>query len=103
NHVDVPSETLPLIYEAFRGPAYPDYKKDKAALDLLAPLAFGENSELYQKLVLQEQKVEELSYSFDDHVDPELFNVTAKVKEPKDMDYVRQQILDTYKRFSTEA
>src|SRR5437762_5144094 len=103
NHVDWPSETLPLIYVAFRGPAYSDYKKDKATLDLLAPLAFGENSELYQKLVLQEQKVEELSYSFDDHVDPELFNVTAKVKELKDMDYVRQQILDTYKRFSTEA
>src|SRR5712691_5903996 len=45
NHVDWPSETLPLIYVAFRGPAYSDYKKDKAALDLVAPLAFGENSD----------------------------------------------------------
>jgi len=103
NHVEWPSETLPLIYVAFRGPAYSDYKKDKAALDLVAPLAFGENSDLYQKLVLQEQKVEELSYSFDDHVDPELFYVSAKVKDLKDVDYVRQQILDTYKRFSNEA
>ena len=103
NHVDWPSDTLPLIYVAFRGPAYSDYKKDKAALDLLAPLAFGENSDLYQKLVLQEQKVEELSFSFEDRVDPELFYVSAKVKDLKDMDYVRQQILDTYKRFSSEA
>jgi len=103
NHVDWPSETLPLIYMSFRGPAYSDYNKDKAALDLLAPLAFGENSDLYQKLVLQEQKVEELSYSFDDHVDPELFYVSAKVKDLKDIDYVRQQILDTYKRFSSEV
>ncbi len=103
NHVDWPSETLPLIYVAFRGPAYSDYNKDKAALDLLAPIAFGENSDLYQKLVLQEQRVEELSPSFDDHVDPELFYVSAKVKDLKDMDYVRQQILDTYKRFSTEV
>ena len=53
--------------------------------------------------MLQEQKVEELSYSFDDHVDPELFYVSAKVKDLKDIDYVRQQILDTYKRFSSEV
>jgi zinc protease len=34
-HVDWPSETLPLVYVAFRGPAYSDDTKDKAALDLL--------------------------------------------------------------------
>jgi len=102
NHVDWPSETLPIIYVGFRGPAYSDEKKDKAALDLLAPIAFGDNSDLNQKLVLQEQKVDTLSYTFEDRRDPELFFVTAKVKDPKDMDYVRQQILDTYKRFATE-
>ena len=102
NHVDWPSDTLPLVYVAFRGPAYSDYTKDKAALDLLAPIAFGENSDLYQKLVLKEQKVEELSYSFEDRVDPELFLVSAKVKDAKDLNYVRQQILATYKRFTTE-
>jgi len=102
NHVDWPSETLPLIYVAFRGPAYSDEKKDKAALDLLAPIAFGENSDLYQKLVLKEQKVDSLSFSFEDRADPELFLVTAKVKDVKDTDYVQQQILETYKRFAKE-
>jgi zinc protease len=102
NHVDWPSDTLPLVYVAFRGPAYSDYTKDKAALDVLAPIAFGENSDLYQKLVLKEQKVEELSYSFEDRADPELFLVSAKVKDLKDLNYVRQQILATYKRFTTE-
>src|SRR6266566_5759669 len=101
-HVDWPSETLPLMYIAFRGPAYSDYKKDKATLDLLAPLAFGENSDLYQKLVLKEQKVDQLSVTFEDRADPELFLVTATLKDLKDMDYVRQQILDTYRRFTTE-
>lgn len=101
-HVDWPSETLPLVYVGFRGPAYSDYKKDKAALDLLAPIAFGENSDLYQKLVLKEQKVEGLSYSFEDRVDPELFYVSARVKDEKDLNYVRDQILATYKRFTTE-
>ena len=102
NHVDWPSDTLPLVYVAFRGPAYSDYKKDKAALDLLAPIAFGDNSDLYQKLVLKEQKVDSLSYSFADRADPELFLVGAKVKDVKDSDYVRQQILETYKRYATE-
>jgi len=101
-HVDWPSETLPLVYVAFRGPAYSDESKDKAALDLLAPIAFGENSDLYQKLVLQEQKLDSLSYTFEDRADPELFLVAAKLKDVKDTDYVRQQILETYRRFAKE-
>jgi zinc protease len=102
DHVDWPSETLPLVYVAFRGPAYSDAKKDKAALDLLALIAFGENSDIYQKLVLKEQKVDNLYYSFEDRADPELFLVGARVKDVRDMDYVQQQILQSYKRFSTE-
>ena len=101
-HVDWPSETLPLMYVAFRGPAYSDVKKDKAALDLLAPIAFGENSDLYQKLVLKEQKVDQLGFSFDDRADPELFLVNARVKDEKDMNYVRQQILETYQHYTKE-
>jgi zinc protease len=100
-HVPWPSETLPLIYVGFRGPAYSDEQKDKAALDLLAPIAFGDNSDLYQQLVLKEQKVESLDYSSANRTDPELFLVSARVKEEKDVDYVRQQIMETFKRFST--
>lgn len=102
DHVDWPSETLPIVFVAFRGPAYSDEKKDKIALDLLAPIAFGENSDLYQKLVLEEQKVDNLYYLFEDRADPELFTVGAKVKDAKDMDYVRQQILGTFQRFAAE-
>lgn len=102
NHVDWPSETLPLVYVAFRGPAYSDEKKEKAALDLLASIAFGENSDLYQKLVLKEQKLDSLSFVFEDRADPELFVVAAKLKDVKDTDYVRQQILATYRRYATE-
>jgi len=102
SHVDWPSETLPLVYVAFRGPAYSDEKKEKAALDLLAPIGFGENSDLYQKLVLTEQKLDSLSYIFEDRADPELFLVAAKLKDVKDTDYVRQQILEAYRRYATE-
>ncbi|HKQ73784.1 MAG TPA: pitrilysin family protein [Blastocatellia bacterium] len=101
-HVEWPSPTLPHIAIAFRGPAYSDEKKDKAALDLLAAIAFGENSDLYRRLALKEQKVDLLEVSFDNQVDPELFTVFARIKDPKDVDYARDQILDAFKRYTKE-
>ncbi|HYP53158.1 MAG TPA: pitrilysin family protein [Pyrinomonadaceae bacterium] len=101
-HVEWPNPTLPYLAVAFRGPAFSDTEKDKAALDLLAAIAFGENSELYQRLVLKEQKVDFLSTSFDDQVDPELFVVFTRVKNPRDVDNVREQILSTFARYRTE-
>jgi zinc protease len=101
-HIDWPSQTLPHMVVAFRGPAFSTEKKDKAALDLLVPIAFGDNSDLYQKLVLKEQKIDALFPSFDDTIDPELFAIFARVKDAKDVDYVRDQILATFKRYATE-
>jgi zinc protease len=101
--IDWPSPTNPYVTVAFRGPAYSDEKKDKAALDLLASIAFGENSDLYQRMVLKEQKVDSWDVSFDNQIDPELFAVIVRVKDPKDMDYVRDQILATFKRYTTES
>jgi zinc protease len=100
--VEWPSETLPHLAIAFRGPAFSDEKKDKAALDLLAAVAFGENSDIYQQLVLKEQKVDVLEVSSEDQLDPELFTVFVRIKEPKDVDYVRDQILATFKRYTKE-
>lgn len=102
-HVDWPSPTLSWVVVAFRGPAYSDTTKDKAALDLLAAIAFGENSELYQRLVIKEQKAtDDFGPDFENKIDPELFGVWSAVKSPEDIDYVRDQILATYKRYTTE-
>ena len=68
----------------------------------LDKIAFGENSDLYQKLVLKEQKVDFLGPSFGYRMDPELFTVLARIKDAKDVDYVREQILATLKRYTTE-
>jgi zinc protease len=100
--VDWPSPTLPYVAVAYHGPAYSDQKKEKPALDFLVPIAFGENSELYQKLVLKEQKVDMLMTSFDDQIDPELFAVVARVKDGKDIGYVRDAIVATFDRFAEE-
>jgi zinc protease len=96
-HVDWPTRTLPWVAVAYKNPAYTDSEPDSAALDAIAYLGFSRNSELYQKLVVQEQKVDMLNGSNPDNVDPNLFEILARVKNPADMDYVRDQILETVK------
>ncbi len=97
--VDWPSPTLPIVEIAFKGPAYNDATKDGAALDALAYLAFSSTSDLYQKLVVQEQKADAIFGGASDSVDPGLFEITARVKKLEDLEYVRDQILGTVKSF----
>ena len=101
-HIDWPNPTLPYVAVSFRGPAYSDVEKDKIALDLLGAIAFGENSDIYQRLVLKEQKVDFISAGGGDQIDPELFTVFTRVKKEDDVKYVREQILANVKRFTEE-
>jgi len=100
--IDWPSPTLPLVEIAFHGPAYSDSDKDWAALDALATLAFSRNSDLYEKLVVREQKVDRLIADMSQSVDPNLFEVEARVKKAEDVSYVREQILETIKKFQDD-
>lgn len=99
NHVAWTSATLPIVTVAFKGPAYNDSTKDSAALDALAYLAFSQNSDLYQKLVVQEQKADALQGDAPGNVDPSLFEITARVKKAEDLNYVRDRILEAVKGF----
>lgn len=100
-HVDWTSPTLPWIAVAYKGPAFSDEQKDMPSMDLISNLGFSENSELYQRLVIKEQKVDALFASFEDHIDPYLLTVMARVKDPKDLTYVRQEIIKTFDSFKT--
>ncbi|MBZ5620352.1 MAG: insulinase family protein [Acidobacteriia bacterium] len=99
NHVDWPSPTLPIVTIAFKAPAYDDATKEAAALDVLAFLAFSANSDLYQSLVVQEQKADLLSGSSPNNVDPSLFEIIARVKKPGDIEFVRDRILAAIRGF----
>lgn len=101
-HIEWNSPTLPHVTVAYRAPAFSETEKDAAALDLLAAIVFGDNSDLYQKLVLQEQKAVWVSPDFENHVDAELFGVWAQVKDEKDLNYVRDEIINTYKKYTKE-
>src|SRR6185295_659574 len=76
-------------------------QKDKPALDLISSLGFSQNSDLYQKLVIKEQKVDSLFADFEDHRDPYLLTVAARVKDPKDVDYVKAELIKAFDSFKT--
>ncbi len=95
-HVPWNSSTLPWVTVAFRGPAFSDTKKDPAAMQTLFDLEFGETSDLYNRLVNEEQKVDRLFYDADPGVDPNLYTVFARVKKMDDAIDVRDEILKTF-------
>ena len=100
-HVDWASSTLPWLAVTWRGPAYTDDGPDTVALDAIARLGFSSASTLYQKLVMDEQKVDALFAGPPDNVDPELFGVQARVKKAADLPDLEQRIEAAVAEFST--
>jgi zinc protease len=97
--VDWPSPTLPIVSIGFKAPAYTDDKRDTAALDAFSFLAFSPSSDLYQKLVVEEQKVDLLRAYSPSNIDPALFGIDARVKKEADIEYVRDRILAAIAEF----
>ena len=94
-HVPWASETLPWVSVAYLGPAFDERSKDSGAMEILAALYFGSTSDLYKRLVVTEQKVDQLLVDPSSSVDASLFTVLARVKNPADAVYVRDQIMAT--------
>lgn len=94
-HVPWATQTLPWVSVAFHGPSGMQFG-DQAAMDVLFDLEFGQTSDLYKKLVEDEQKVDQLFSFGGPRVDPTLFTVFARVKNMNDAVYVRDEILKTF-------
>jgi zinc protease len=93
--IDVPfdGQTLPVLCIAFKGERMLPTDRRMVAGSLIGELLFGETSELYKKLVLNEQRVESMFQGFDEpHRDPNLWSVFALVKDPADVASVEGEI-----------
>ena len=101
-HVQWETETLPWVTVAFHGPAFSETDIDMATMDVISEFAFSSSSDLYQKLVVKEQKVDNLSAYFPDHIDPYLTTVLARLKNIEDIWYVRDEILKTFASLRVE-
>ena len=92
-------QTLPLLWVSYKLPVYDAADRVRVAADLFADLAFGETSEAYRRLVLDEQVVEDLDASASYNRDPGLLDITARIKDPAKVDYVLGVIDATIKQF----
>lgn len=101
-HVEWKTPTLPWVTVAFHGPAFSETENDMATMDVISEIAFSNSSPLYQKLVVKEQKVDQLWSYFPDRIDPYLLTVAARVKKIDDIWYVRDEIMKTFAELRTD-
>ncbi|MCP4662110.1 MAG: insulinase family protein [bacterium] len=84
--------SLPLLGVAYKSKAFDPNDRTLAAAELFCELAFGETSELYKKLVLDEQVVERITIDSGIMRDPGLISLLSRIKDPSKIDYVLAEI-----------
>jgi zinc protease len=99
--VSYPGKTQPIIDIAYKGDAFDVNNRDYIAALLLGDLAFGENSDLYKRLVIKEQKVQFIAASIPMNRDLPLFEIYSMVKTVDDLPYVRDQVYATLEQYKT--
>ena len=99
-HVQFPGDTN-LMQLAYKGPAFSDAKTDKSAIDLMLELGFSQKSDIYKKLVVEEQKVRFIVPDNDNTRDPFLVGVICQVYDVEDTVYVREEIEKVLEGFKT--
>jgi zinc protease len=82
----------PFVGLAYKGPAYSDKNMDGAALSVLMSLMFSEKSDLYNQLVIKEQKARSIDGNLFDTRDPYLCELSASLVNAADLQYVKDAI-----------
>jgi zinc protease len=82
----------PYMSLNYKGPSFNDEKIDLAAIDVMNTILFSQNSDLYKKLVIDEQKLRFLGGGAMDTHDPYLISISASFISKDDFQYVRDQI-----------
>jgi zinc protease len=83
----------PLVRLNYKGPSFSTSSKDLAALNLLNMILFAESGELYQKLVVKEQKARSVSGFAGPSRDPNLITINASLRNAADMQYIKDELV----------
>lgn len=102
-HIQWEGPTLPFVAFAYRTPAFSTQSNDLAALQLLAEIWFGQNSELYQRMVVNEHLSDTLFALMHNSKDPYLGLFGARVNQGADPAKVIRALQKTIVRARTEA
>jgi zinc protease len=103
HHIAWESKTLPMLGLVFRGPSADPAVKDKLAIDMLGQIYFGQNSEVYQDLVVNRQLTDALFFYSPDRKDPGLIYVLARLTSAEHYPAVKKALLDTLVAARTET
>lgn len=82
----------PQLALNYKVPAYSDMNTEVAALNLLTDVLCSERSDLYKKLVIQEQKLRDLSADYTLARDENLLSFDATLVKEEDMQYIKDEI-----------
>jgi zinc protease len=99
-HRDWKNPVLPQMLVGYKVPAYDNASVDYAALTLIGEMLFGKTSQLYRKLVLEDQVAEDIEFWDWPHRDPCVWLVYFKFKKQvfddalADLDAALQDIID---------
>ena len=97
--VSFPGRTLPILSVNYKGPAWNATDKMAVSAEVLGLVAFGANSDIYRKLVIQEQKAQSLDAAFGLTRDPNLLSITTLVTDSKNVTEVKGEIGRTVEKF----
>jgi zinc protease len=87
--------TLPRVWVGYKAGAFAPEDKLWVASQVLAELAFGQTSDIYRELQLEQQRVESIGAFGASDRDPGLWNVVATIKDPADIEAVLARIEQT--------
>lgn len=93
----------PYLGLNYKGPAFSDRNIDMPALDVLATILFSQTSDLFNKLVIQEQKARFIGGGAFDSRDPNLFTIQASLIQKEDLQYVKDEIVKAIEKVKNEG
>lgn len=95
-HIEWPNATRPYLMLGYHTPRFSTATVDIAALDVISELLFSDAAPLKQQVVVREQWADFMTGGTEDHRDPYLFTVAARIKSdgllPKVLEAFRVQV-----------
>jgi len=98
--ITFPGSTSPILMVSYKGPAWSATDPVVVACEVLGQVAFGRNSEIYRKLVVQDQTAEDFDFDFDLVRDPWLLSIQAQTAKRENLAAIAAAIQETIKQFT---
>ncbi len=95
-------KTLPTLVLGYKGLGFDPSSREYVALNLLEDIMFGETSDLYTRLVLEQQKAESIRAYFGLNRDPGLNSVTIGIRKMEYAEDIKKAVADTIKKYQAE-